>query len=878
MSSVVVTDENQGALPVRKHIPSESAADIFALDQPTGRPSILRPSQVENINKNIPKGVKVCFQTPLRDPVTKRIVSPSHVGQMAALDDCTNSLESLTLTAPASPSTSTLLIDPRTKMDPSFADDNMPIQSRGNYTIDFDNLDSVNPFQSSCKMTLSPPKPAALMSDSLTLTEPAPAPEEVETMTEKADMALDETLPFVPSVENSLADFSADGTSTDSTVIIEPRKTVLVDHSADYTVNLEVPEPAPAVDADVKDSLLLPKGSYEVDFENLDSMNPFKTGGSKIPNSPPAFRKSPIRDPAPSKAEEARSGVKDVKMPSEHEDKLSTVEKPSLTEVSPDTAAPSTSPQTKEKEAPMVLEFNFDDGAEVKRKPPPKRLSLKRPPLSKTKSDSTKPESAPVQKKSPEIKSKSRDMLVSSVTMEIPPARGSYTIDLAQLNDPDFNPFGTSAKMASSPPRDAPISTGPAQPEIQDSTVEDRMHSCPSSEAEKAAEAEPSFFKAAEEPEPVHVSEALQPCLLGNPQPQKMEEPALSCTLTQSSSFDAAADDEFVPGSMFIPSDLDGQIDYLEQFGCSNFKESALRKQSLYLKFDPLLKESPKKAAVDCSSSGFSLPRASLAIRMMEAAKSEVRQKSQQDSTKLLEDFPPPAALPVDQDPAVLDLLALTQAQGSEEVIVDVLKYTQNDMEAALEKARKRAEDNEADLKAQIEKLTLDNQHMLLIIPEFEAILAKTTAEHKQKEELAQAELSRVLQEKQLLAKELSDMERSFSDVVKRLDRRKEVIEGFKKNEETLKQCAQSYLAKLQKEEQRYQMLKAHAEEKIDQANKHIAEVRSKLGTEVSTLQVQLRREQLKVQSLEKNLEQKTKELEDVTKLCDELIVKVQQH
>lgn len=38
-----------------------------------------------------------------------------------------------------------------------------------------------------------------------------------------------------------------------------------------------------------------------------------------------------------------------------------------------------------------------------------------------------------------------------------------------------------------------------------------------------------------------------------------------------------------------------------------------------------------------------------------------------------------------------------------------------------------------------------------------------------------------MLQEKQQLAKELSDMERSFSDVVKRLDRRKEVIDGFKK-------------------------------------------------------------------------------------------------
>lgn len=53
----------------------------------------------------------------------------------------------------------------------------------------------------------------------------------------------------------------------------------------------------------------------------------------------------------------------------------------------------------------------------------------------------------------------------------------------------------------------------------------------------------------------------------------------------------------------------------IHQCVCVKFKESALRKQSLYLKFDPLLKESPNKAAVDVSGSGFSLPRPSLAIR-----------------------------------------------------------------------------------------------------------------------------------------------------------------------------------------------------------------------------------------------------------------------
>lgn len=55
------------------------------------------------------------------------------------------------------------------------------------------------------------------------------------------------------------------------------------------------------------------------------------------------------------------------------------------------------------------------------------------------------------------------------------------------------------------------------------------------------------------------------------------------------------------------------------------------------------------------------------------------------------------------------------------------------------------------------------------------------TDEHKQKEDLAKIELQRVLHEKDQLSKELNELEQSFSSVVKRLDRCKEVIEGFKK-------------------------------------------------------------------------------------------------
>ncbi len=51
--------ENQGA--VRKNSTSEAAWDIFALEQLTGRPSILRQSQADNISKTAQRGAKVGF-------------------------------------------------------------------------------------------------------------------------------------------------------------------------------------------------------------------------------------------------------------------------------------------------------------------------------------------------------------------------------------------------------------------------------------------------------------------------------------------------------------------------------------------------------------------------------------------------------------------------------------------------------------------------------------------------------------------------------------------------------------------------------------------------------------------------------------------------
>ncbi|KAL7983968.1 hypothetical protein Chor_004508, partial [Crotalus horridus] len=146
----------------------------------------------------------------------------------------------------------------------------------------------------------------------------------------------------------------------------------------------------------------------------------------------------------------------------------------------------------------------------------------------------------------------------------------------------------------------------------------------------------------------------------------------------------------------------------------------------------------------------------------------------------------------------------------------------------------------------------------------------------KSQKELAKKEAQKALDEKQQAVSDLNALETSFSEFFNRFKKQKEAIEGFQKNEETLKKCVEDYLERIKKEEQRYQALKAHAEEKLDQANEEIAQVRSKAQSEVAALDANLRKEQMRVQSLESSIEQKVKENKELTKICEELISKME--
>ncbi|KAB1282272.1 Transforming acidic coiled-coil-containing protein 3 [Camelus dromedarius] len=328
------------------------------------------------------------------------------------------------------------------------------------------------------------------------------------------------------------------------------------------------------------------------------------------------------------------------------------------------------------------------------------------------------------------------------------------------------------------------------------------------------------------------------------------------------------------------------EVDYLEQFGASSamiclglsqalravvsgmplnllplpqqFKESALRKQSLYLKFDPLLQDSPRRpvpAAPETSSArGVDTPSS-----------------GSPPEAKLVElDFlgtpgvPALGPIPCDLGPGG-PLLPVGP-------IVDVLQYSQRDLDTAVEATQK---ENEA-LRSQCAELHTRILEMGKIMDGFEGTVYQAMEEAQKQKELARVEIQKVLKEKDQLTADLHSMEKSFSDLFKRFEKQKEVIEGYRANEESLKQCVEGYIGRIEKEGQRYQALKAHAEEKLQLANEEIAQVRSKAQAEALALQAVLRKEQMRVHSLEKVVEQKTKENDELTRICDDLISKME--
>ncbi|CAF0750252.1 unnamed protein product [Adineta steineri] len=145
-------------------------------------------------------------------------------------------------------------------------------------------------------------------------------------------------------------------------------------------------------------------------------------------------------------------------------------------------------------------------------------------------------------------------------------------------------------------------------------------------------------------------------------------------------------------------------------------------------------------------------------------------------------------------------------------------------------------------------------------------------------EELKQ-ELRQVKSERDQMSEDLINAENAYTDVKKRNEKLKLIINEHKMNTETLKRFSEESVRYTEEQKQKYAVLKQHAQEKLNEANSEIERLRKTHTSEMEGVQTQLRYAQLRVQSLEQEiksvkqeLEQKKKENIELTNICDELL------
>ncbi|NXH45391.1 TACC3 protein, partial [Dicaeum eximium] len=895
--------ENGGSL--KDDLTVDDCGFFFAPPEPTGRPSILRLSQKENLPpKNVGKVMKVTFQTPQRDPHTRKILSPAMTDKPQttfALDDCREDVADDVLFAPSDADscqqkseaeTNNTQMPEKVSVAP-YPDDEMPVKSRGSYNLDFDNLDDINPFQSSVQL---PHSPGNLQKS------PVKVSSSLEKTTEKSNDSLlqDNAAPF------ALTTASTECLSEDKALISEKESALS---------ELESNKPK-----------LSPKQATDDSEQGVKSAtDASQTDNSVVLAEAPT---PPVQSPSnlgPSSSDVSNS----FKTGESNLQNVSVAEKASAQESKPDEelgvskGKPAEKPDVT-KAGPVKLEFDFDNT--TVRKPPPKKLGKRpgiKPPSKKIPVTKTKPESTEVQNK-------------SNVEDEIPIPKASYKFDWDKLDDPNFNPFGGGSKISTSPKLSKPSPQKVHLPEEQESTSprreplpveqDNRPSTCETPEKEepknleiveqsvvedkpKAQEEKPGIQAEAELPGKREVEKQMSPPKMSpaNVAPSQDNlvstdsgKKSISAEEIKPSSprIEVAADEtaNAEPEELFRPSsEVFGMgIDYLEQFGSSSFKESALRKQSLYLKFDPLLRDSPRKPVYGTIETSESImtassqpgPVADLSNVLEEAGKPLVSLQSEEKpkGLDLLGTFTTSDTAPLIPDSLSSDVPPDPFAASTStavDAIIDVLKYSQKDMDAAVELVKREVQEKELEIQKWNEKynkLHMEYKEMGKIVAEFEQTITQIMEDAQKQKEISRKEIQKLMEEKQQAISDLNSMEKSFSELFKRLEKQKDALEGYHRNEEVLKKCAEDYLARIKKEEQRYQALKAHAEEKLQQANEEIAQVRSKAKSETAALQATLRKEQMRIQSLERSLEQKTKENDELTKICDDLILKMEKN
>ncbi len=287
-----------------------------------------------------------------------------------------------------------------------------------------------------------------------------------------------------------------------------------------------------------------------------------------------------------------------------------------------------------------------------------------------------------------------------------------------------------------------------------------------------------------------------------------------------------------------------------------------LARESLYVKFDPLVGGRPSMMA----------PPAAPVQTSTVAHEIDRRFEEEKDLMALQSPSPKKADLP---PPVKKEESSEGEESPRQQLDFEQLLFKKETQITSLESACASQRAAAEKLKAEVRQRRESEEQMKQVLQEYEKTISELIAEKEKEKRRFEEDRSSLVAERDQAVVDLQNVESAFADVHRKYERTKQVVEGFKHNEETLKRCVEDYEERLHKQNHKYELLKAHAEETLERANKEIETVARSQDSEVARLTALLKKTEMKSTSLERTVEQKARENEELTAICDELIAKV---
>lgn len=121
-------------------------------------------------------------------------------------------------------------------------------------------------------------------------------------------------------------------------------------------------------------------------------------------------------------------------------------------------------------------------------------------------------------------------------------------------------------------------------------------------------------------------------------------------------------------------------------------------------------------------------------------------------------------------------------------------------------------------------------------------------------------------------AQHLESLEKTFSDLHAKYERMKVITVEYKEREEELINERNRFEESLRMQEKRYENMKSHAMSQLEIANTKLADLVRNHAQEVTKLKALLKKEEIYRASVNEQLSQKSRENEELVKICEELI------